>query len=181
MSAIKVYENGYAVGGEGHTSDADDITFDNTGTDLVSEDVESAIKEVNERTKHGIVELWKNSNIGANFAGQTVTINDYDSSKYDAVVIVREVNANESYGSDWVEFDNDSFGTMRYLDHTMIATDRDELYRRWRPVTINLSSNVLSVLFGDNTLVKNTAGSITSSTQNSTNIPVRILGLIHNS
>lgn len=44
---IIVYENGKAVGGEGHPTNADEITFDNTGTDLVSEEVESAIKEVN--------------------------------------------------------------------------------------------------------------------------------------
>lgn len=47
QDAIILYENGKAIGGEGHPTDADDITFNNTGTDLVSEEVESAIKEVN--------------------------------------------------------------------------------------------------------------------------------------
>ena len=74
QDAIILYENGKAIGGEGHPTNASDITFDNTGTDLVSEEVESAIKEVNDKTKHGIVELWKGSS-SATFAGQTVTIN----------------------------------------------------------------------------------------------------------
>lgn len=46
QDAIIMYENGKAIGGEGHPTDADDITFNNTGTDLVSENVEDAIKEV---------------------------------------------------------------------------------------------------------------------------------------
>ena len=49
MSAILMYENGNAIGGEGHPTNASDITFDNTGTDLVSENVEDAIVEVNEK------------------------------------------------------------------------------------------------------------------------------------
>ena len=47
QDAIILYENGKAIGGEGHPTNASDITFDNTGTDLVSENVEGAIKEVN--------------------------------------------------------------------------------------------------------------------------------------
>ena len=46
-NTIIMYENGKAVGGEGHPTNADEITFNNEDTDLVSEDVESAIKEVN--------------------------------------------------------------------------------------------------------------------------------------
>lgn len=45
QDAIILYENGKAIGGEGHPTNASDITFDNTGTDLVSENVEDAIKE----------------------------------------------------------------------------------------------------------------------------------------
>ena len=47
QDAIILYENGKAIGGEGHPTDAGDITFDNTGTDLISENVEDAIVEVN--------------------------------------------------------------------------------------------------------------------------------------
>lgn len=44
---IIMYENGKAVGGEGHPTNADEITFNNEDTDLVSNKVGSAIKEVN--------------------------------------------------------------------------------------------------------------------------------------
>lgn len=44
---IIMYENGKAVGGEGHPTDADEITFDNTGTDIVANKAGLAIKEVN--------------------------------------------------------------------------------------------------------------------------------------
>lgn len=57
QDAIILYENGKAVGGEGHPTDADDITFDNTGTDLVSENVEGAIKEVNAKFDREYVEV----------------------------------------------------------------------------------------------------------------------------
>lgn len=52
-----MYENGKAIGGEGHPTNADEITFDNTGTDLVSEEVESAIKEVNAKFDKGSVSV----------------------------------------------------------------------------------------------------------------------------
>jgi len=54
---IIMFENGKAVGGEGHPTDADEITFNNEDTGLVSEDVESAIKEVNAKTKLEYVEV----------------------------------------------------------------------------------------------------------------------------
>ena len=50
MAQVIVYENGNAIGGEGHPTDADDITFNNTGTDIVANKVGSAIKEVNAKS-----------------------------------------------------------------------------------------------------------------------------------
>lgn len=54
---IIMYENGKAVGGEGHPTNADEITFNNEDTDLVSEEVESAIKEVNGKFDRGSVSV----------------------------------------------------------------------------------------------------------------------------
>ena len=70
MAQVIVYENGNAIGGEGHPTNASDITFDSAGTDLVSEEVESAIKEVNAKTQHGVFELWTNPSPTASFAVQ---------------------------------------------------------------------------------------------------------------
>lgn len=52
-----MYENGKAIGGEGHPTNADEITFNNEDTDLVSEEVESAIKEVNAKFDRGSVSV----------------------------------------------------------------------------------------------------------------------------
>lgn len=54
---IIMYENGKAVGGEGHPTNADDITFDNTGTDIISNKTGSAIKEVNAKFDRGSVSV----------------------------------------------------------------------------------------------------------------------------
>ena len=82
QDAIILYENGKAIGGEGHPTDADDITFDNTGTDLVSENVEDAIKEVDAKTSGltRMTKLWENPSPTASFAAQEVTLSsdDYD-------------------------------------------------------------------------------------------------------
>jgi len=57
QDAIILYENGKAIGGEGHPTNASDITFENTGTDLVSENVEDAIVEVNAKFDRGSVSV----------------------------------------------------------------------------------------------------------------------------
>lgn len=54
---IIMFENGKAVGGEGHPINADEITFNNEDTGLVSEEVESAIKEVNAKFDKGSVSV----------------------------------------------------------------------------------------------------------------------------
>ena len=61
-NTIIMYENGKAVGGEGHPTNADEITFNNEDTDLVSEEVESAIKEVNAKFDKGSVSVTADGN-----------------------------------------------------------------------------------------------------------------------
>lgn len=82
QDAIIMYENGKAIGGEGHPTNASDITFDNTGTDLVSENVENAIKEVNAKTSGltRMTKLWENPSPTASFSAQNITLAsaDYD-------------------------------------------------------------------------------------------------------
>lgn len=45
-NTIIMFENGKAVGGEGHPTNADEITFDNTGSSLTASNVQGAIDEV---------------------------------------------------------------------------------------------------------------------------------------
>lgn len=180
QDAIILYENGKAIGGEGHPTNASDITFDNSNTDLVSENVEGAIKEVNEKTKHGIVELWKSSS-STTFAGQTVTINT-NTTILDSVLIEIEPWASESFGSELWAFDLDVLdNTIRYLIYNFNADGK--LQRMIRSVTFTITSSSITLVFGDNRRdVWNTYGnsSATSEIDNTKNIPYRVLGLIHN-
>lgn len=169
QDAIILYENGKAIGGEGHPTDAGDITFDNTGTDLVSEEVESAIKEVNAKTKHGIVELWKNNSPTSAFAGQTVNITtDYTLDS----VMIEQNGGLLAMG----EVGGGGFISDIFLGGTSKITFR------YREYNISRSGSTLSIAFTDCTQsVQNSIGSApTTSTTNERCIPIRILGLIHN-
>ena len=75
QDAIILYENGKAIGGEGHLTDADDITFDNSDTDLVSENVGSAIKEVNAKSAKS-ADLTSISESGTT-ASQAISVGTY--------------------------------------------------------------------------------------------------------
>ena len=75
QDAIILYENGKAIGGEGHPTDADDITFNNTGTDIEANKVGSAIKEVNAKSAKS-ADLTSISESGAT-ASQAISIGTY--------------------------------------------------------------------------------------------------------
>lgn len=186
QDAIILYENGKAIGGEGHPTNASDITFDNTGTDLVSEEVESAIKEVNDKTKHGIVELWFNSSPSSNFAGQGIQIQNFDRTKFDAIIIAMAYTTSETYAPIWYEYDLDLAlasgyqGDMFYLN---MSGGTSKVERCARTGTFSLSGNTLTITIGDGgKYTQNAIGSAaTFTTDNTRMIPMRIFGLIHNS
>lgn len=185
QDAIILYENGKAIGGEGHPTDADDITFNNTDTDIAANKVGSAIKEINEKTKHGVVELWKNSNISATFAGQSVTVNNYDKTKYDGIVIAYEPASGERQGAIWLEVDTEAFENTSFtasLESMTLVVAQSKVQRSLREVTISLSGTTLTLAFGDaKYYTQNAIGTAsTEGTLNTIVIPVRILGLIHN-
>ena len=183
MAQVIVYENGNAIGGEGHPTYARDITFENEGTDLEAEKVQAAIVEVNDKTKHGIVELWKNSSPANQMAGQTIQIANFDVDLYDAIVIPIEKQAGEVLGSIWYEFDVEMFKDSALVTSvdfmTMIITSF-KIQRIVRNYTISMVGTTLNIQLGDNTLFETTGGTPTSSTNNYFNIPYRVLGLIHN-
>lgn len=72
--AIILYENGKAIGGEGHPTDASDITFENTGTDLVAETVQGAIVEVNGKYNSLMKLAWTNPSPTASMSPQTINL-----------------------------------------------------------------------------------------------------------
>ena len=162
MSAIIMYENGHPVGGEGHPTDADDITFDNTGTDLVSENVESAIVEVNAKTSGltRMTKLWTNPSPTASFSPQNVTLSDSD---YDFLE-VRCVDCNVRIFKD---------DTVGYLTSSIVYNSR------FICTTRGVVANGATVTFQPAYRAQqSSAGSqITTAENNALNIPVDIYGI----
>ena len=177
MAQVIVYENGNAIGGEGHPTNASDITFENTGTDLVSEEVESAIKEVNDKTKHGIVELWKNDSPTANFAGQQITFTS--SYTLDALIVVYGVATGGGRGDEWYEIDSDFFGTSTHLYERAFINGNNVSFSTRTISDITVSGSSISITFSDAQMVT-MASTAQRTTDNSRAVPMKVLGLIHN-
>ena len=167
-----------------YTDIAEVNSFDPSGTDLVSITKEDAIKEVNDKTKHGIVELWKNSDISTAFAGQAVSV-DYDETIYDGVILTMQSLPSEARGAEWFEFDNDiisSFTTKSFLT-VESGVNPPRIVHYGRSITgMSISGGKLTITFSDGTLTTNnfSTNSSSSTTNNGLQVPVRILGLIHN-
>jgi len=179
QDAIIMYENGKAIGGEGHPTDANDITFDNTGTDLVSEEVESAIKEVNEKTKHGLYELWANPSPTNAFAGQTVVVNTNGYSIDALFLEIGEISNSDFRGKTIVPIEVGEKGICQFGAIDGVS----RFYSHTRGIETSVSGDNISVVFGDcSRMVQTTVGSSAPSisTDNTNCVPMRILGLIHN-
>lgn len=177
------------ITGGGDPIEAENVSYDNTASGLTAVDVQSAIDELasgSSVSDHGIYELWKNADISQSFAGQTVTLSDFDATKYDALLIETEINANELIGSQLFMFDKDVLNIQNYtgtirLFNMIPTTGTMSMYMRG--VSFNLSGTTLQVIFTDeasyNLATYGTA--VTATQQNDICIPVRILGLAHNS
>ena len=88
QDAIILYENGKAIGGEGHPTDADDITFDNAGTDIVADKVGSAIKEVNAKFDREYVEVSADgTKTRAQLLNQLFTLVDFSKVRNESYMI----------------------------------------------------------------------------------------------
>lgn len=173
---------------------ASSITYDNTGSGLVATNAQDAIDELQSEIAsiptpapdHGIYELWKNSNIETDFTAQTVTINDFDSTKVDAIVIVCEQVAGETAGAIWTEYDKDVLSfvspnlNLRQMSVNAISGYVIDLQR---PVAFTLAGTTLSIAFSACTLRRLTTYGVapSSETSNGFLVPVRILALVHNS
>ena len=146
-----------------------------------------AINELDSRTKeeHGVFEIWKNSNVTASFGQQNIVITNFDSTKYDAIWIAIEKSVGEQTGVLLYEFDKDVLNISSYVGQIQwmsLAKSSGVVSMFVRTVEFSLSGTTLTITFGD--CEKNTLSSYgsatTASTDNSANVPVRVLGLAHN-
>ena len=177
------------VAGGAVTPEADDVAYNNTTSGLTATNVQSAIDELASTgpsgADHGIYELWSNSDISEAFNGQNVVINDYDVTKYDAIWIVYERASHETTGARIVEFDDARIteaNNESTIQELLLNIGNGAIIIQQRTVSFSLSGTTLTITFGDG---KNAAMSsfsaVTLSTENGVIIPVRILGLVHNS
>lgn len=178
QDAIILYENGKAIGGEGHPTNASDITFDNADTDLVSENVNDAIVEVNEKTKHGLVELWVNDNPATAVAGGTLATINNVTKTYDMFLIEYAPSTTYKNRSLIGACEKEESAEFLYMS---LTTEGKVLENR-RIITINQSGTTITVTTSDNTLrTLNAMGTApASTTSNGGVIPKRILGVLHN-
>ena len=135
---------------------------------------------------HGLVELWKNSNIGATFNAQSVQIDNVDIDKIDSFIIVTERIPNERYGSNFHLYDKEIMsisGWTGYLDEYLwISASTSRMTVCERSIAFSISGTTLTVTFGNCTSYEQTSlgSAVTQAAANDKLMPVRILGLLHN-
>lgn len=173
LSEAVLIKDGKIYGGNARQTKADGITFDNSNTDLVSENVNDAIVEVNEKTKHGLYEVWENTSYNA-FAGQTISVTTdkiFDAFEYEggdaSTHIVRATNMGES--------------TIASVLVYTVLSGNGNITQHSRVITPSKTSTGYSFTITDNTAVtRANSGTVSSTTDNSSNAIIRIFGVVHN-
>lgn len=130
---------------------------------------------------HGFKELWKGSS-STTFAGQTLTIDNIDTSRFDAIVIETMPWASELLGAFFQLFDLDvvSDGLSKYLRFDFNSDGK--MQRLARTISFTITASSISIVVGNATRsIWNTYGNATATetTDNTKLIPYRILGLLH--
>lgn len=158
--------------------DADDVTYDNTGSGLTATNVQDAIDELAQGSGgdvHGIFELWRNSDITTAFLPQTVTFNSDLASQLDALILVCEPVVNEAYGAHWFEIETEKANVTPFSAITLTSQyySTGAHYCRRAINNFTIVGNTISIEWA--------GGFLDSSANNNAFVPVRVLGLIHNS
>lgn len=166
---------------------ASGTSYDNTTSGLVANTVQSAIDELAQgspASEHGLYELWNNPNPTSDYANTPILINDFDTSKYDSIEIEWAIDKNEARGNTVERFEVAAFASASLAarkDEMIISSNILVMFER--QVVIGMSSNQLQINFGHcNQYSFATYGSAPTATQTDGSlIPVRVLGLAHNS
>lgn len=170
------------------TYDADDVTYDNTTSGLTATNVQDAIDELAGGTPasdHGVYELWANSNPSQAFAEQTVSLSDITG--YDALWIAFEHDTTEHNGAELVEVDVDRFATVaatvNFLSTVGWSPTLGAMYCGMREATFTKVGDGCTIQFakGQRATVNALGSAFSFSDYNEVFIPVRILGIKHNS
>lgn len=134
--------------------------------------------------EHGLFELWNNPTPASAYATATITIANFDATKYDSIELEWAVNKDETRGNVVERFEVAAFtsATLNAKEqHILISSNVLVLYAR--DVTISMDNGALKIVVGSgNQYAYNTYGSAPQTTAtDDVLIPVRVLGLVHNS
>lgn len=156
------------------------ITYDNTGSGLTATDVQDAIDEIASGggggAEHGIYELWtSNHTPGTDWAGQQVT---FTSDKtIDALIIViagADAGSGNESAAVWNEIEVSKISNAPFVMYDRLLVSGQFYDYRRAISSITISGTSYSLTFGD--CYRGTG----SETRNMFMVPIRILGLVHN-
>lgn len=172
--------------------DADHVNYDNQTSGLTATNVQSAIDELAQSTpviaEHGFYELWANADPTQSFGAQNIVINDYDVTKFDAIIIEYENDKDESMGGRMLVVDDAKLVAVSphnsiTADYIELSVSSGKLYDAAREFSFAISGTTLTISVAQATrYTLNSYGTAaTGSASDDYVIPVRVLGLRHNS
>lgn len=179
-------------GKETATLPASAITY-TPPTGLTSTNVQDAIGEVFNAipvippvTEHGLYELWANPDPDSAYLGDTITISGYDTSHFDALEFEKSIDVAETLGASIERIENAKLSSTPktfYLSDLALSSSSGKISQYLRSLTITLTGTTLTIVIGGcNVNTLNTYGTApASSSDDSKEIPLRILALAHNS
>ena len=184
-SAIQSYVSSFnsrtgAVSPTASDYDASMIDYDNTVSGLNATDVQGAIDEIAAGTsEHGLYEVWKN-----NAPTQSIAQGDIASvisdKTFDMFFVEYEIDTSHTGFMEIGSCENGSQADLRY----MIVTSAGIIIQYRRFVSISQVGNTITIRSDDGgtSQTLNTYGTApTSAVANNACIPIRVLGVVHNS
>ena len=137
-------------------------------------------------SQHGLFELWANPNPQTDYAASVITINNYDATKFDAIELEMAADANESIGAKVRRIENarlSSTPTSFYMTDYNMSSSTGTFREYFRQIDISLSGSTLTldVKEGKQYVLGAYGQAPTITTDNGMEIPLRVLGLTHNS
>lgn len=159
--------------------DSANIAYDNTVSGLIATDVQSAIDEI-VAGEHGLFEKWVNPDPSLPYSASSIT---FTSPQVDALIFGIELGAGESSGVEWFELDTSySTATLKKFFTAPASGNYPTVYQYYRTVTVSYNAGQYTITFTDCTRISQATNSTTlaSAIDNTSWIPVRILGLVHN-
>lgn len=155
------------------------VTYDNTGSGLTATNVQDAIDEVASGSggaEHGIFELWVNPTPDSDWTSTDVITFTTDKQLDSIIIAVEASNRATNYcTSVWNEFEVSRMNNvpMMIMSRLFISNALHD-YRR-SITSVTKAGNTYTIAFGD------AMNDATTAVHNDFVIPMRVLGLVHNS